>query len=80
MISLNYDENGQKVTKTLFDKSEYLINLWYPIKALKLSQYIIKSYNKTKDLKDKVLDEKQEQILIIAFSDGLKNFESKQRV
>ena len=50
------------------------------MKALKLSQYIIKSYNKTKDLKDKVLDEKQEKILIIAFSDGLKNFESKQRV
>jgi hypothetical protein len=37
MISLNTEENGEKITKKLFDNSEYLINLWYPVKALKLS-------------------------------------------
>jgi hypothetical protein len=46
------------VTKKLADNSEYLINLWYPMKALKLGKNVIQSYNKTKDVK--VLDEKQD--------------------
>jgi hypothetical protein len=57
---------------------DYLINLWYPIKALKLNSNILKSYNKTKD--SKIIEEKLDTIVIYSFSEGLMSFETKQKI
>ena len=75
MFSLNYELDGQKVKKNLFSNFEYLINLWYPIKALKLGSNILKAYNKSKE--PKVIDDKLDAILIVSFSELKKNFETK---